>query len=462
MIPAPLIFLVLPWLAAPLIYLLRLRGWLRAEVALAVTVAVVSALLAGALPLSAPPWVRDSFGVLGRTFVMEPLDRGALVQIFALAALVFLGAGLHPAGPYFLPAGTGILSLLAAALFVRPFLFAAIFLEVAAALAVFMLADEAHPVARGALRFFTYTTLGMPFILFAAWLIESSAANPGDTQLLGQATYALAAGFALLLAVVPFHSWLPLVAEHAPPLATAFLASVMRLPVVFLLLKLLDAYPWLSQNPLVYDGLLLAGTGMVILGALFVFGQQNLGRSVGYALVIEYGAILMALGLGTRPGVEAALATLTVRGLSLWLWALGLSELRREAGDNAFATLQGLGWRRPYAVTAVAVGMLSLIGLPLMAGFPPRWALLRLLAEQTPALATALLAAMTSVGVVVMRGLAALTTPRRPDEVIEPQESRIAQVAYTVAVAAVLVLGAFPQWLLPALTAAAGFTRLQP
>jgi len=455
MIPAPMIFLALPWLAAAAVYVCRQRGWRAAEVTVAIGAALTGAALAVWLPLEAAPFLRDSFGVLGRRFVMEAADRGALGQIFLLAGLVFFGAALRPQGRFFLAAGTAALGLLAAALFVRPFLFAAIFLELAAALAVFMLADQAHPDTRGALRYLTYKTLGMPFILFTGWLVETSAANPQDPQLLTLATYSLAAGLAILLGVAPFHSWVPVVAEHAPPLATAFVTTVMRVPIVFLTLKLLATEAWLGGNPLVYNMLTLAGFAMVGLGALFVFGQQNLGRSVGYALVIEIGAVLLAIGLGTLAGVEAALAALALRGLGMWLWAVGLDELRRSAADSSFEALRGLGWRHPFAVTAVAMGMLSLVGLPLMAGFPPRWALLRLLMEQTPALAAILLAAMTSVGVVIMRGLAALTTPKSPDDVIQPEESRLGKAAFSAGVLLVLLLGAFPQWVLPAATGAA-------
>jgi formate hydrogenlyase subunit 3/multisubunit Na+/H+ antiporter MnhD subunit len=367
-------------------------------------------------------------------------------------------------------AGLGVLGFLAATLFVRPFLYAAIFVELSAALAVFMLTDEGHPVASGSLRFLTYTTLGMPFILFTGWLIESGAADPGDPRFLTQAAYFLAAGFAIWLGVVPFHSWLAGVAEHSPPLATAFVATVVRVPVVYLLLNLLDAYNWLADSALVSSGLLLGGTGMVVLGALFIFGQRNLGRSVGYALVIEFGAVLLALGLGTRAGVEAALATMALRGLGLWLWAVSLDRLQRAARErtpdsadaDSFDALRGLGWRYPFAVTALAVGMLSVVGLPLMAGFPPRWALLRLLADQTPALAAILLGAMTSVGVVVMRALAALTTPQTPDEIIEPRETRPAMVAYSLGILAILLLGAFPQWVLPLVVETASFTRFGP
>ncbi|MBP7690913.1 MAG: hypothetical protein KA764_03305 [Anaerolineales bacterium] len=471
MIPTPLIFVLAPWLAVPAIYALRVRGWRTAETLAAVAAAAGLAGLAAFLPLAAPPYLTDTFSVLGRQFVMMPADRAALTQSFALAALIFLGAGLQTQGRYFLAAGVGILGLQAAALLVRPFLYSAIFIELGAAISVLMLTDEAHPATTGALRFLIYTTLGVPFILFAGWLIESGAANPGDPAYLSQAAFFLTAGFALWLAVVPFHSWLPVMAQDAPPLATAFVTAVMRAPMIFLLLKLLDTYGWLAETPLFANGLVLAGASMVILGALFVFGQRNLGRSVGYALLIEFGAVLLAVALGTRAGVEATLAALAMRGPGLWLWAMGLDQLRRAArardperagsGDD-FAALGGLGWRYPFAVTAVAVGMLSLVGVPLMAGFPARWALLRLLAEQTPALAAVLLAAMTSVGLVVFRGLAAMTTPRSSDEVIEPRESRPAMVAFCFGVGVVLLLGAFPQWILPSVASGAAFTRFGP
>ncbi len=453
--PAPLLFILLPFAAAVGVYALRRRPWV--EAVAAAGVAALFALFALFLPLQAPPFLRDSFSVLGRTFIWQEADRLALGSAHGLSALIFLAAGLWPQGRFFLPAGVAALGLLAAALFVRPFLYAAIFVQLAAALTVFMLADERHPVTAGPLRFLVYTSLGVPFVLFAAWLIDASVAAPEDPTLLPRAALLLGGGLAFFLAIFPFHSWLPILTSYSPPLATTFIIAVMRAPVIFLLLRLLETYPWLRQNPLVFPALSGAGVLMVIVGALFVFGQQNWGRSVGYALLIEIGATLLAVGLGTRAGLGAMLAVFALRGLSLLVWATAIDQLRRVAasGEADFASLRGVGWRYPFAVTAAAMGILSLMGLPLMAGFPAKWALLRLLAEHNPWLALTLLAAMTSVGVVVMRGLAALTTPDSPAEVIAPQETPLQMVFYSLGVLAILVLGAFPQWVLPWVTASA-------
>jgi formate hydrogenlyase subunit 3/multisubunit Na+/H+ antiporter MnhD subunit len=453
--PTPLLFILLPFALAVGVYALRRRPW--AEAGAAAGAAALFAVMVLFLPLNAAPFLRDSFSILGRTFVWQEADRLALGSAYGLSALIFLAAGLWPQGRFFLPAGVAALGLVAAALFVRPFLYAAIFIQLAAALSVFMLADERHPLTAGPLRFLVYTSLGVPFVLFAAWLIDASVAAPEDPTLLPRAALLLGGGLALFLGVFPFHSWLPILASYSPPLATTFIIAVMRAPVVFLLLRLLETYPWLRQDPAVFSALSGAGALMVFVGALFVFGQQNWGRSVGYALLIEIGATLLAVGLGTRAGIAALLAIFSLRGLSLLVWATAVDQLRRVAasGEADFASLRGVGWRYPFAVTAAAMGLLSLMGLPLMAGFPAKWALLRLLAEQNALLALALLAAMTSVGVVVMRGLAALTTPDSPDEVIVPQETPLQMIFYSLSVLAILAFGAFPQWLLPWVAASA-------
>ena len=67
------------------------------------------------------------------------------------------------------------------------------------------------------------------------------------------------------------------------------------------------------------------GGGMAAVGGLFAFGQQNFGRALGYALLIDIGAVLLALGLGTSAGVVAALTALT-RGAQA-----GLADAKRVA-----------------------------------------------------------------------------------------------------------------------------------
>jgi multicomponent Na+:H+ antiporter subunit D len=231
--------------------------------------------------------------------------------------------------------------------------------------------------------------------------------------------------------------------------------TVMGFPAVFLLLNFLSTYPWLNQNPAVYRVLTLVGGGMVLAGALVVVGQRNFGRALGYAMLIDVGASLLAVGLGTLPGVEAALGVLALRGLALTLWGIGMDQLRRAAGGDDFEAMRGLARRYPLASSAVVMGMLSLVGFPLLAGFPARWALLRLLAQIHPTAAIFLLIGMVSVALVCARGLTALLTPVETQTSFELAEPRAAWPVYGMGLVLLLALGAFPQWLLPALARAA-------
>jgi multicomponent Na+:H+ antiporter subunit D len=319
-----------------------------------------------------------------------------------------------------------------------------------------MLAAPAAPgqretATRGALRYLVYTTLALPFILLTGWLLEAAQASPGDTSFTAQATALLMFGFAVLLAVVPFHSYLPAIAEHSPPFAAAYVFSAQRLGIVFLLLTFLNTYPWLNQNPTIYRALTLAGGGMALFGAVLVFGQRNFGRLMGYVMLVDIGAVMLGIGLGSRTGVEAALATLAVRGLALPMWAAGLDTLRRAAGGDGFEALQGIGWRQPIASAAVLLGVLSLAGFPLTAGFTGRWSLLYLLAQIHPTAAFFLLLGTVSTGFVCARALATLLAGRGEAEGAQPsaQLHPLAISLYALGFVVLFAVGLFPQWVLP-------------
>jgi formate hydrogenlyase subunit 3/multisubunit Na+/H+ antiporter MnhD subunit len=474
--PAPLIFVGVPILLAPIAYLLH-RGRGVAGLTSAIIMAGLAA-LAILMPFNQPvSWlagltIPDSFIVIGRTFLIEPADRLALAFMFAQAALLFLVSGLGEPPPGLFGAGLGVLGLLSAALFVRPFLFAAIFIQLAAALSVVMLAARAEDSpsrlssGRGALRFVVYLTLGMPFILLTGWLVEAASASPGDTAFTAQATTLLLFGFAILLGVVPFHTWLPAVAEQSSSFAAAFVFSVIRQGIIFLLLAFLDSFPWLNQNPIIYRALTLAGGGMALVGGLFAFGQRSLGRVLGYVMVVEIGADMLCLGLGSLAGVQAAVAGLATRGLALPLWAAGLDHLRRHQGGDTLAALHGAARKHPIPAAALVIGLLSLAGFPLTAGFTTRWPLLFLLAQIHPTAAIFLIVGALSISLVAARALAALLStdspPVPPSEVgVEPEElSPVAIGVYGLGFAVVFVVGLFPQWLLPLVAnAASAFAR---
>ena len=71
--------------------------------------------------------------------------------------------------------------------------------------------------------------------------------NPGDIELLAQAAVLLALGFAFLLAIFPFYTWIPLLMEEASPYAVGFVLWIFPTVALLFMLGFLDRYAWLRD-----------------------------------------------------------------------------------------------------------------------------------------------------------------------------------------------------------------------
>lgn len=468
----PLVFLVVPAVMSLVVYLLR--SWVWPQSILAALTAAFLALLALQVPLDTVAVFlgRDvrfeaAWVVLGRSFTFTPADRPVLAFMYIAALGFFAAGGAAKISHSFMSVGLFILSLLAATIFVRPFLFAALFLEMIAAVAGLILTDTEHPATRGALRLLVFVTFALPFILLAGWQLEGLEASPEDTTFLVRATVLLTTGLLILLSVVPFHSWIPNIANDSSPFASAFVFTVVQTSVLFFMLKLFEQFEWLGSNPATFAALRLGGTLMILTGGAFAFAQRRFGRLMGYAVMVDLGTALLAIGYVGEGGLRTALSIVALRVVGLAVWGLGLGWIRSgslKPNSDDFDDVAGLAWKMPFAATALIIGGLSLAALPLTAGFPSRWALYRLLATNDVATGFILLLASASVTLSYARGIAALF--RRPDPVEDaneiaaeaeegPRESPAAIVFLALGVLAVIVLGIYPQILLPAVESAA-------
>ncbi len=140
----PLLIMGLPLVMAGLTY--NLRRWLWAQVVLAVGTVLALIVLLQLAPVDQivvfagrDVLLRASWELLGRSFTFVAADRALLTFVFSAALLFFLAAGAVRAPALFLPVGLGLLPLLQATVFVQPFVYAALFLELIAAVAAFML-----------------------------------------------------------------------------------------------------------------------------------------------------------------------------------------------------------------------------------------------------------------------------------------------------------------------------------
>ena len=377
---APLLWLVFPLGVAGL---LLLASNTRSASRWGAGVALLLALLAWQVPIGQPvPLVGDwgfrlapQMRVLGRQLVLTDAMRPLLVWFFLGVAVWLGGAWAARMEPSFVGLALGVSTVLLMALAVRPFLYAALLVETAALLAVPLLSPPGSRAGNGLLRFLTFQTLGMLFILLTGWMLVGTETSLPGSALALRAGVLLGVGFALLLGVFPFHSWMPMLTAEIHPYASAFVLTAVTTVIGAFGLGFLERYTWLRQSPLTYQWLVALGVVMVALGGLLAAFQRHAGRVLGYGVLVEVGLGLWAVGLGSAEGVTLFFALWPARVVLFALWALGLSGLGRRRGGLRYRELAGVGREHPWLTAAAVVPPLALAGMPWAAGFSARWAL---------------------------------------------------------------------------------------
>jgi NADH-quinone oxidoreductase subunit N len=184
-------------------------------------------------------------------------------------------------------------------------------------------------------------------------------------------------GFAFKIAAAPFHLWAPDAYQGAPVSTAAFIASASKVASFVVLGKILlggfgpdaGSAEWhaiiAGWSPIVA---VLAALS-ILLGNLVALAQKNVRRLLAYSAVAHAGYSLLGLVAGGRDGFSATLFYTTIYAFTL-VGAFGVVALvRRETGGDNLENFAGLRARSPLLAACMTVFMLSLAGLPPLAGF---------------------------------------------------------------------------------------------
>jgi multicomponent Na+:H+ antiporter subunit D len=177
---------------------------------------------------------------------------------------------------------------------------------------------------------------------------------------------------AIKSALYPFHTWLPDAHANATTSASAILSGLVLKGYIILLIKLFyrvftpDIVTQLHIAPVI---LTLGLLGMVM-GSLDAMRQGEIKRMIAYSSVAQIGYIYVGIGLNTTAGIVAALFHTVVHMVTkpmLFTAAGGLMDASRHG--RWFDELRGAARRDVIGGVAFVVGALSMIGIPLLAGF---------------------------------------------------------------------------------------------
>jgi len=241
--------------------------------------------------------------------------------------------------------------------------------------------------AEAGLKYFLFGSTASAFTLFGISLIYGMTGTTGLAAIapkLGVITPLLAAGivmtligFAFKVAAAPFHLWAPDTYQGAPAPSVAFIASASKVASFVVLGKIVLVGFGPAQGTAAWHAMtagwapLLAALAAlsILIGNLVALAQTNVRRLLAYSAVAHAGYTLLGLVAGGRDGFSATLFYTTTYAFTL-VGAFGVVGLvRRETGGDDFIHFVGLRRRAPWLAGCMAVFMLSLAGLPPLAGF---------------------------------------------------------------------------------------------
>ncbi len=241
---------------------------------------------------------------------------------------------------------------------------------------------EAITSNEATLKYFLLGSFLSGFLLFGIALIYGSAGTFDLEKIGGFVTgcgghyppmflaglFLLIIGLAFKIAVVPFHFWAPDVYEGTPTLLTAFMATVVKTASVVALFRFFShAFHGIHGT---WDTTLWVLAALtILLGNLTGLYQPNLKRMLAYSSISHSGYMILAV-VAFNAMSENALLFYSLSYSLATISAFGILILVRDAhGDDHFNALNGMRTTNPGEAFCLTVALLSLTGIPPLAGF---------------------------------------------------------------------------------------------
>src|SRR5437588_843138 len=218
--------------------------------------------------------------------------------------------------------------------------------------------------------------------LFTVLLIASQKSTPHPGEYLALVLFAtvglmLLVGFAFKIAAAPFHLWAPDAYQGAPVPSAGFIASASKVASFVVLGKIVlvgfapvrGSAAWHAMLAGWSPVLAVLAALSILVGNLVALAQSNVRRLLAYSAVAHGGYTLIGIVAGDREGFSAALFYASVYAVTL-VGAFGVvAMVRHETGGDDFSNFRGLAFRSPFMAGCMAIFMLSLAGIPPLAGF---------------------------------------------------------------------------------------------
>jgi NADH-quinone oxidoreductase subunit N len=256
--------------------------------------------------------------------------------------------------------------------------------------------DKRSPQSsEAALKYFLFGGMSAAFLLFgfsllyglsnSTNLLQIAAAIRGANNLSGFALNPLlviaivttAIGFGFKVAAVPFHFWAPDVYEGAPIPAAAFIASGSKVASFFIFFQIMALgfagaegnAAWMHFATGWAPVIAIIAALSMILGNLVAITQSRLRRLLAYSAVAHAGYMLLGLVAHSQQSLAALLYYVITYALATLGTFAVIGAVEKQTGSDQLSSFDGLSRRAPILSACLFFFLLSLAGIPPLAGF---------------------------------------------------------------------------------------------
>ena len=430
--------------------------------------------------------------LLGGIFIVDPVTQAvkvALLVLTVLTLLISLNSNFTAhTGEYFalvLMAAAGMMFLVSSGDILMIF----VSLELTS-LSLYVLAafnKRDGQSAEASLKYFLFGGMSAAFTLFGLSLLYGLSGSTslaqiavavraaGPDSLLILALVMTLIGFGFKVAAAPFHLWAPDVYQAAPAPSAAFIASGSKVAGFFVLARLVSGgFAASGTNtdlnagwPVWVSLLAVVAVVSMLLGNFAAIVQTRVRRLLAYSAIAHAGYMLLGVMAQGVPA-SASLVYYVVTYALTTLGAFGVVAIvQQQTGDDRLADFAGLVRRSPGLAFCMMVFILSLAGIPPLAGFFGKFymfsavlhgAVPGMKALWLVALAIGLSAVSLYYYLQVLKQI--FVVPAPPESELFARAPVVQQVVLTVVAVAVIALGCLPDWLIQRLTVVIALARL--
>ncbi len=230
--------------------------------------------------------------------------------------------------------------------------------------------------SEAAMKYFVFAVVSSGLIVFGMSLLYGLTGTTNIYEMINRlelntvsilASLFLVAGFAFKMAAFPFHAWAPDVYQGSPTPISAFLSSASKKMGFLAVLRIF----YIALSPIAnYWALafaILAALTMTY-GNIVALSQTNIKRMLAYSSIGHAGYIIIALALLNTKVAIFAIAAALLHILVHAVMKAGAFIAGIVAGEN-IEDYKGLSKKAPITALMLTILLLSLIGVPPLAGF---------------------------------------------------------------------------------------------